>query len=323
MKLSVEIHRKSYNADGSHEKGFRHADELAKIAGADLVALIHDRDAPLLRCTEITALPSPVRKRGSFLLEFADGTKLKGRRLKSAEHARKVECLQGESGPGYAKILARRGDAQLQEWVNGVPLASIASISTSTMTRCGQMLGTLHRADFRHLVDAPLPRVMDLWDKLESNADILCQGRQLDAALARGALDLADAHRPKTMTVGIIHKDFSAENIVLDTVDAPICVDNANLALGPCDFDLARTWYLWPMTRADRACFVQGYKEHRSLDTFQEHFSFWAVCALIGSASTRFRSRTHRVQEPIQRLATLLNFVKDWKTGDDHPFWTS
>src|SRR5688572_23194954 len=76
-----------------------------ELLGDDLLALIHARGVPLARCTVITALPSPVRKRGAFALDFADGSRLKGRRLESAERADRWARLRAEIGAGFARIL--------------------------------------------------------------------------------------------------------------------------------------------------------------------------------------------------------------------------
>lgn len=281
------------------------ANELARILGTDLLALIRARGILLTKLTAITALPSPVRKRGAFALEFADGTKLKGRRLESAERADAVVRVRDAIGEGFARILARRGDALLLEWVEGESLASLEAVPSHVLRRCGRMLGALHQLRCGPLLEGPIPSPDDLFEKLERNAELLLGAQRLDATLARRALDAAAANRPGQVTVGIIHKDFCAENLVVGPADSLVCVDEASLSIGPHDLDLARTWYRWPMHGEDLAHFAGGYQEHRSLSGFLRHFRFWSTCVLIGSAATRHRSLAAGVQQPIERLQQL------------------
>ena len=279
--------------------------ELIELLGTDLLALIRARGVPLRKLTAITALPSPVRKRAAFAVEFADGTKLKARRLKSAQRADTVVRLRGVVGAGFAPILARRGDAMLLEWVEGRSLASLEAIACDVLRRCGRMLGALHRLPCEPLPNGTSARPAELFAKLERDAELVVAARLLDPELARRALADADANRPGEPTLGIIHKDFCAENIVLAPDGALVCVDDATLSTGPHDLDLARTWYRWPMQARESAHFTGGYQEQRSLAGFLRHFRFWATCVLVGSAATRLRSAASGALAPIERLRQL------------------
>jgi aminoglycoside phosphotransferase (APT) family kinase protein len=279
--------------------------EAAGVLGPDLFALTRGRGVPLAKIEAITTLPSPVRKRGAFALHFADGTRLKGRRFETSARADAVARLRDVLGAGFARLLARRGDAMLLEWVDGPSVASLAPVPPSLLRRCGQALGAFHALPPEALPEAPALGVDGLSEKLEREAALLRGAGLLDAALARRALADAEAHRPGEASVGAIHKDFCPENLVLAPGGDPVCVDEATLAVGPHDLDLARTWYRWPMRREERACFAQGYREHRSPASFERHFRFWATCVLIGSAAIRHRARTERVREPLERLGRL------------------
>jgi Ser/Thr protein kinase RdoA (MazF antagonist) len=279
--------------------------ELAELLGSDLLALVRARAVPLTKLTAITALPSPVRARGAFFLEFADGTRMKGRRLRTAQRADAVVRLRRAVGGGFARIVARRGDAMLLEWVEGASLASLDPIPSDVLRRCGRMLGAIHRRHAGHRLDGPGPSPSDLFDKLERNTQLLLGAQRLDAELARRALAAADANHPEEVTSGIIHKDFCAENLVLGRRDALVCIDDASLSVGPHDLDLARTWYRWPMDARGLAHFESGYEEHRSVAAFHRHLPFWATCVLVASAATRLRSRAAGVLEPIDRLRRL------------------
>jgi aminoglycoside phosphotransferase (APT) family kinase protein len=281
------------------------ASELVELLGTDLLALIRARGVPLAKLSAITGLPSPVRKRAAFAVEFADGTKLKARRLKSAQRADAVVRLRDAIGAGFAPILARRGDAMLLEWVEGRTLASLESIPGELLRRCGRMLGALHRLPCESLPDGTSESPGELLAKLERDMDLVRSAQLVDPDLSRRALAGADANRPEEPTLGIVHKDFCAENIVLASDGSLVCVDEATLSTGPHDLDLARTWYRWPMQARDSAHFAGGYQEHRSLGGFLRHFRFWATCVLVGSAATRLRSASPGAQAPVERLRQL------------------
>ncbi len=285
--------------------GSSDAAELEEGLGSDLWSLVRARGVPLLRCTAITALPSPVRKRGAFALDFADGMRLKGRRLESAQRADRVVQLRAAVGAGFSSLLARRGDALLLEWVAGRSLASPGATSPDILRRCGRMLGALHRQHSGSTLDGVASSPDDLLHKLQRNAELLRDAERIDAELARRALDAAEADRPAAVTFGIILKDFCAENIVLGDDGELVCIDDASLSVGPHDLDLARTWYRWPMDREALARFEAGYEEQRSLAEFRRHFRFWATYVLIGSAATRLRARAAGGLEPIARLRRL------------------
>lgn len=295
--------------------------DLTEILGEDLAALVRAREVVLTKCTEITALPSPVRSRAAFYLEFADGARLKGRRLQSPEQAEVVDRIRRRIGEGFSRILQRRGDALLLEWVEGPTLTSLEPIPPKLLRRCGGMLGALHQLPCDRSEGDPVPSPGDFLDKLELNASLLCGAHRLDTRLARRARDAAAAACPAEMALGIIHKDFCAANLVLGPGAVPICIDNAKLTFGPLDLDLARTWYRWPMIRRDLAHFADGYAEHRSLATFLADFPFWAICVLVGSAAWRLRSRVPGGLEPIERLGALLDHSTPPVTEADHPFW--
>jgi hypothetical protein len=296
--------------------------DLDRVLGADLAWLVRARGVPLVEVTEITGLPSPVRSRAAFRLEFADGAKVKGRRMKSAERADLVHRLQGVAGEGFPRILDRRGEALLIEWIEGRPLATVEVVPAGILRRCGRMLGALHQAFAGYTIGGLAPHPDHFRERLDRDVVLLSEAGWLDASLARRAVDVVAAHRPPEATSGIIHKDFCAANVVIRSDGAPVCVDNANLAIGPHDLDLARTWYRWPMTSGDRRHFAAGYEEHASLAPRLRHFPFWATCVLARSAAIRLRSQAPGGAAPLERLSTLLDRVEHGARDADHPFWS-
>jgi hypothetical protein len=295
------------------------ARDFEPIIGADLLSLIRARPERLISLTEISTLPSPVRRRAAFRLEFEGGLTLKGRRLESPDRAERVAHILGLTGDGFPRALDRRGDALLLPWVEGRTLASLDPIPPAALERCGRILGALHQLDTPDWREIRIPAPEDLLATLRRDIGILAVANELDPGLGRAAVETAAALAPREARSGIIHKDFCAENIVLDASGAPVSIDNAALSVGPYDLDLARTWYRWSMSPTDRSRFLRGYEEYRDCGSFTKHFAFWAICVLAGSASNRLRAQVGGHREPLGRLRSLLERLD----GDpaDHPLW--
>jgi hypothetical protein len=83
-------------------------------------------------------------------------------------------------------------------------------------------------------------------------------------------------------------------------------VDNEGLGFGALDFDLARSWYRWPLAPELRQAFYRGYGEHRPVDSLRAHFWYWAISVLVASAVFRLRTHDDGVAVPCRRLEDLL-----------------
>jgi hypothetical protein len=299
------------------------AAELHATLGPDLSALVRDRPAPLRCAAEVSTLRQLGSARCAILLEFADGTRLKGRRFDSVSKARRAAELLDAIGADYPRIVARRGDALLLEWIEGSTLSSLNPLPPATLSRCGTMLGRLHTLDASNLTDGPPPAHEDPEAALGRTIDELGRAGVLDADRARRALEFAAVHRPSAPSIGIVHQDFCAENLVQDASGAVVCIDNATLDHGPHDFDLARTWYRWPMNALEGASFADGYSEHRDLDAFRRHFGFWATVVVVVAAARRHRMGVPGVNEALGRLEHVLSsehgsLDKGWPPAGPH-----
>lgn len=283
--------------------------------GPDLSALVRAWPASLVSITEITGLPSRPGRRASFRLEFSDGATVKGRRFETPERATRVTALLRLMGDGFPRVLDARGDSLLLEWIHGPALDSLQPIPPDILTRSGELLGALHRLQPDHPVPAPLDGLGERRSRLEKNTALLGAEGVLDPGLGEVLLDAAAAGAPTTATSGLIHKDLCPSNIVLRD-HIPVPIDNASLALGLHDLDLARTWYRWPMTRPEWRHFADGYERHRRADGFVDHFVFWAVSVLVGSAAVRVRARSSQARVPLQRLRRILDALSDGTEAD-------
>ena len=280
--------------------------ELRRVAGRDLWALIRAAGAPLRSGWVLTTLPSPTVAHASLRLTLADGRTVKGRRVERPDQAARMAAIVAGLDPrAFPRILARRGAALLEEWVDGRRLPARPGLDV--IERAGALLAAVHRTPPPaglgvHGPPDP-PRRLAL---LLRQADELERRGALSAALARQARAVAEAAAPRTCATGVIHRDFCAENLVLDRAGRLHVVDNETLQIGAYDFDLARTWYRWPLGPRGRAAFLCGYQRRRSLRSYLAHFPFWAVGVLVDTALYRVRAGTAHPEVPLRRLRALV-----------------
>ena len=78
------------------------------------------------------------------------------------------------------------------------------------------------------------------------------------------------------------------------------------MSIAPCDYDLARTWYRWPMTGEQRDAYLAGYRDHRDASAFLVHAPFWHIAALANGALFRHRRRSGAPALPLAALRALL-----------------
>jgi thiamine kinase-like enzyme len=272
--------------------------------GEDLWALVGALDAPLVGVTCVSSLPSRHRQRGAFRLELPGGRVLKGRRLESSTQAERIEDLSRLLDHRYfPRVLARRGCALLMEWIEGRPLAP-SDCHPDLLRRCGALQGSLHSIPL-----APLParRHAQNWrTRLDEEIEVLVRRQALGRRDGEEASRLAVAYAPDCFAVGFSHGDFCLENMVMRSPGRVCVIDNESLVIGAYEYDLARTWYRWPMNSREHKAYFVGYEGYRSAAAFRAHFPHWAVIALVKAALFRVQSQTRDVWVPIQRLEALL-----------------
>jgi aminoglycoside phosphotransferase (APT) family kinase protein len=155
--------------------------------------------------------------------------------------------------------------------------------------------------------------------------------RQLAQLVSLGALSSASArqarrqlrdHVPAHVAAGIIHRDFCAQNIVR-TPDGRLCVvDNETIRVDSPEFDLARTWYRWPMTPLQWEAFLAGYRGRRDPASFLRNFPFWTIAVLADTALFRLRARTPGASLPVRRLDALLRQLeRERRASGYRPDW--
>jgi len=259
--------------------------------------------SPLVAATPLGALSASP----AFRLEFADGRVLKGRHLRSATEAERIEyILRCVNHPSFPKVLARHHTAIFSDWVDGTPLNQVP-LTSDLARRCGALQGLLH--------GSPLPpenpyrphTERSSEDGLRQRLDQLVRTGLIAESEARALLALALAHAPATSAVGFVHCDFCSENIVRRESGDLCAVDSDALAVDAIDYDLGRTWYRWPMSPSLRAAYLAGYDSVRSSRDFVTHFPHWAIAAALAGAVFRLRRHPQSTDVPISRLRLVLH----------------
>jgi hypothetical protein len=280
-------------------------DALPDAIGADLSELVRDTGKQLKSCDVITTIRTRRNGGETYLIEFEDGSRVKGRCLASEEQARRIERIRAGIGPGFCGLIARRRSAVIEEWIDGVPLETCRPFEPSILNRCGEILGALHSLDpaqFGYVQPACLETYLERLDERERH---ITKSGLLEPGESARVRDLARGYSPSALTSGIIHQDFCAENIILRDSLVPVCVDNTRLDHGPVLLDLARTWYRWPMSESEESRFLDGYRTISPSVVFKG-FGFWALYVLVEATSWRFRVAPDLVEVPRQRLKSLL-----------------
>ena len=77
--------------------------------------------------------------------------------------------------------------------------------------------------------------------------------------------------------------------MVVKSGGAIVLVDNEHLRVGALDYDLARCWCRWNISRQQRDAFCRGYGQHRKLDRFAAYQIFWFISVLSLSAKVHLK----------------------------------
>jgi Phosphotransferase enzyme family len=270
----------------------------------DLAELTQRLPAAVVRATETTGLPSPLRRSRSARIDLADGTSWKGRIVPTAARASTIQRLLQLAGPGFAAPEHTLGNALLSRWIEGQTLSDPAQLSDEDLEHCGTQLGELHLAPIQD-IDLPT-RSEDLALPLREGLEHLSRVELIDSRRAEQVLAVS-RERPEQPETGIIHHDFCGENLIRTQQGSIVCIDNVAISIGALDLDLARTWYRWDLPEVQLMRFLHGYGRLRSPGRFLAFAGYWCVFVLVCSAALRHRYQTGKVEQPLQRLHRLLD----------------
>jgi aminoglycoside phosphotransferase (APT) family kinase protein len=257
----------------------------------------------------LTTLPSDKLVRGSFRIEFADGTVRKGRRLGSGADAERIEVLSGLLDPRYfPRTLARRDAALLIEWIDGEPFP-LALPSPAVWTQCGEILGAMHTLAVPEELRARYDCDAAGWRaRLRRNREELAGREALNERETHLALQVAEKLAPENTATGLIHGDFCIENFIETESGGIAIVDNETVNIDVYAYDLARTWSRSPTGQGQVHAFYKGYHRHRASSDFRENHLYWAIAVLTEAAVFRLRAETTGIAELMERLRIILEW---------------
>lgn len=271
----------------------------------DLFELISEEPSEVTDIEELPSLAPDDLRTASIRIDFADGRTLKGCRTPTPAHALRIVDLCESFSPGLiAGVYRRRGRVLLEQWVEGESLEeSVPSLIDVQIA--GELLGKIHSME-SHGADPPyLPTVAQRLERVRTDLDRLCIRSLLSETQSEVAEALCASSTPETYSTGIIHGDFGPHSVVNDGTRL-IAIGHARLGIEALDFDLARTWYRWPMTPDQQIAFLDGYGTQRDAGSFQKHFCFWAISVLTRSAISHVSQHTGCEDRSLNRLRSIL-----------------
>ncbi len=279
---------------------------------AGLSDLLETFRSPIASLECLTALPSGVRSHAAFKVQFANGEVVKARQVETAAQADRIRAIRRTlPDDHFPKILAHRGSALIEEWIDGRPVQG-EQPEPSTLNESGRLLGLIHCTDPPEDYDFPsLATAENRLAWLERQTRELVERGEMSPREREKTIESAQRHKPDQCEGGLIHRDFCAENLILDRNNRLHAVDNETMRLDVLDFDLARTWYRWPMSADDWKAFLDGYRTHRSSKGFERHFLFWSLSALVDTFLYRVSAATADPHFPYRRIRALLSEYAD------------
>jgi hypothetical protein len=269
-------------------------------------ALLASLGVPVRAAVALPGLRSAASPRCSYRLDLADGRQVKLRRSMSAARARGYTLLiRDVADPRLTGVLVCRLDLTLEEWVPGASLETVAIRDEHVAAGAG-LLGSLHAIE--RIGTRPLRRTVPtrpVRAALEADLRSLREAGAIDEGQVRRLQAAAARHDPGVAGAGVIHKDLCPENLVIDPQGIVRAVDNEWMTIGPTGFDLARTWYRWPMPEPAWRHYLSTYACLYDPEPALAHFTFWRIAVVSKSARVRVTLRTGGADIPLRCLASL------------------
>lgn len=274
--------------------------------GEELHTAVQQLGGEIESVEEITRLRAPHSTRCLFKLQLRDGQTVKGRRFRSAKHRRSVSRLMPllQDLP-FSRLIATHGATTLEQWINGTPLEPELMDEDRTR-RTASIMGALHT-----LKDIPVDSQAAARDthwylaRMKNQIGWLVEQNGMTRKTGDRLIEQAENNQPRRLETGLIHTDLHPRNMVVSEDGEIWIVDNEDLRLGALDYDLARCWRQWPMSRSQRRVFSSSYNSFRSLAPFLTHQDFWSICTLAVSARVHGRHGwpIHQFVENLERIS--------------------
>lgn len=255
-------------------------------------------------CTNISRLRPDVLNRTAFRIDLDRGGTVKARVLDDDDVASQLVQMRADLPDAFGRVLAQHGRVLIEEWIEGTPLPEPADLSVAAAA--GALLGRVHATTAVDGWVAPemRPTVEDRNDARQA----------LEALEAAGALSGEEIRRfeqalqqfdPGEALVGLTHRDFCGENMVLDRTGRLRVIDNERVGIKALGYDLARTWYRWALPPSAWTWFREHYAVQGPYNQWGKSFRFWQIMVTAQAAALRLRSYPEQAHVPLACLKTL------------------
>ncbi len=273
----------------------------------DLQRLVRQLDhAVVVEVRALSPLPIEASPRRSYRLTFQNGRVLKGRVfLDAATAERAITLYHYLPGDHVPRIISHTGVAMLSAWADGNDVPVLAG-DCEQASQFGRLHALIHQAAIpASLMEMYMRGLDEDIDALFDGLDYIRRHAGWDRHVTAELAAMARRHIPKDVNVVLIHGDFCAENAVVDGHRRVVLIDNEWINIGHQAYDLATTWYRWPMTKAERIAYLEAYQEIGDLSMFANHFRFWLMRALVKSALVRMKGNNPQSRVPLNALLAL------------------
>ncbi|MBY0276743.1 phosphotransferase [Candidatus Binatia bacterium] len=238
----------------------------------------------------------------AYRVDTDDGRTVKLRHFGSASTAEAHLALRAGIDDDFAPASTSCGPVLFEAWIEGNEL--IAHEADRRAAEAGALLGRLHA---RPLAAGCGPVRGDTarWRAAaQSDLAILHRAGSLSSAEVAGLEAQLARRDPGSARTSLIHKDFCAENMVVDGSGRLRVIDNEQLEIGPSGFDLGRTFHRWPMSAGAWVRFLGGYRS--TAPEVPEAIAFWKIAATLVGARVFLERMPERLDAA---LALLRRFV--------------
>ena len=189
----------------------------------------------------------------------------------------------------------------VEEWIEG-DLATAMAPSEARAAEAGAVLGELHREPI-----GPPTTSTEWLDPAWSDLGTLRSEGCITADEATAISRVLTADDPGTYVPSRIHRDFCAENLLVDRDGGLRVIDNEWFCPGPAGFDVGRTRNRWQMTGEERAAFDAAYRDAAGPIADE---AYWCLVADL------FGARVEHIWVTGPRRP-ILERVRSWAAGDE------
>ena len=257
-------------------------------------------------------LISPLKERKgirfAYRVELEDGRRVKARHFGSEEGARRLFELSAGLGESFARPLAQYGPVLVEEWVEGGPLSGLEAEAWAE--DAGILLGRLHTTPLGARVP-PTSSTRRWREAAESDLTLISLAGKLAAGEVASLQSEIARRDPEVARVVLIHKDFCAENMLIDLHGRLRVIDNEQLEIAPAALDLGRTFHRWPMSHGTWTRFLRGYRS--SAPREPEAIAFWKIVASLETTRVFLQRLPARLDAS---LALLRRFAEGTSLSD-------